>query len=318
MIRILIALDGSRAAEAAISHAVAIARTFSSQIELLRVISGPPDGAAAPLDRVDWQLRRREAQIYLSRIAESLRKRKLKVSWELREGDAAMEIIQRVREIEADLLVVTRYGRGMAQQFISGGTVHKVMSASTASVLLVDPTDRFDETRGYERVLVPVDGTQRSEWATGFATMVAKANRGSLHLLRVIEVPQWPEGIEMTDESGRYLTHLERTSRTQANVYLRDLSARIDPVVDVTSSLQGSSNVAIAIEDAARDIGADLVVVAADGVPLWRGARSGICENLICRARRPILVLHTQAADSSTRHFRSVFLDEAESFADAV
>lgn len=318
MIRILIALDGSSAAETAISHAVAIARTFSAQLELLRVIGGPSADAAAPLDYMDWQLRKKEAQIYLKRIAESLKRKHLTVTWELREGDAAKEIVNRVAETEADLLVMTRFGCGNAQRFYCGGTVHKVLSASLASVLLIDPMDRFDEKRGYERILVAVDGTQHSEWATGFAAMVAKANRGTLHLLRVVEEPQLPSDVTMTAESGRYLSLLKRTTRTQANQYLQDLIKKIDPAVQTASSLLASRNVSATIKDVAADIGADLLVVAAHDAPLWRGGRSGlVCENLICQSRRPILVLHSQAADSSTDYYRSLFLDEAESLADA-
>jgi len=318
MIRILIALDGSSAAETAISHATAIARTFSAQIELIRVISEPPTDAATPLDCVDWQLRRRQAEVYLSQITDSLQRKNSKISWQLREGDAAQEIIQHVTEAKIDLLVMTRYGKGNAQQFDSGGTVHKVLSASLTSVLLIDPMDRFDESRGYERILVAVDGTQRSEWATSFAAMVAKANAGTLHLLRIIEEAKLPQGIELTSESGRYLTQVTSMSRTQANHHLRNLSSTIDPGIDVTSSLLGSDNIPAAIEDVANEIGADLLVVAAPGAPLWSAKHYGlVCENLLSHAQRPVLVLHSQASEQSSDHFRSVFLDEGETRADA-
>lgn len=319
MIRILIALDGSSAAETAIPHAVAIARTFSAQIELLTVLDGSPADTTASFDCLDWQLRKREAEIYLSRIAESLDGKNLSATWQLREGDAAREIVNHVAENDTDLLVMTRYGKGNAQLFVNGGTVHKVLTAARASVLLVDPRDRSVARHGYERILVAVDGTQRSEWASGFAAMLARANEASLHLLRVVEVPQLPEGIDMTAESGRFLMQLERSSRTQANEYLRKLCSRIDPTVEVTSSLMGANNIPATIEDVAADIGADLLVVAADDAPLWRGRHSGlVCENLICQSRRPILVLHSQAADSAAKQFRSVFLDEAATFADAM
>lgn len=318
MIRILIALDGSSAAETAISHAIAIARTFSAQIELFRVVSEPPADSATPLDCVDWQLRRRQAEIYLSRIAESLQRKKLRVSWQLREGDAAQEIIQRITEAETDLLVMTRYGKGNAQQFDSGGTVHKVLSASLASILLIDPMNHIDESSGYEQILVTVDDTQRSEWAAGFAAMVAKANAGTLHLLRIVEEPKLPQGIALTSESGRYLTQATHTSRTHAIRHLQNLSSRIDPGIKVTSSLLGSDNIPAAIEDVANEIDADLLVIASPGAPLWNAKHYGlVCETLLSHAERPVLVLHSQASEQSSDHYRSVFLDDSQKRADA-
>lgn len=319
MIRILIALDGSSAAETAISHAIAIARTFSAQIELIRVVSEPPVDSATPLDCVDWKLRKGQAETYLSRIAESLQHKNLRISWQLREGNAAQEIIQRVTEAETDLLVMTRYGKGNAQQFDSGGTVHKVLSASLASVLLIDPMDCLGESRGYERILVAVDGTQRSEWATNFAAMVATANEGSLHLVRVIDDPKPPQGIPLTAESGRYLAMVKRTTRTQANHQLRNLTTTIDPNIEVTSSVVDSDNIPAAIERVAGEIGADLLIVAASGAPLWSAKHCGmVCETLLNHARRPIIVLHSQESEESSGRFRSILLDEPETCADAI
>lgn len=55
MIRIVIALDGSPAVEAAIPHAAAVARSFTGHIELIRVICDSP-AAVGPVDCIDWQL----------------------------------------------------------------------------------------------------------------------------------------------------------------------------------------------------------------------------------------------------------------------
>ena len=135
MIRILVPLDGSSAAEKALPHAAAIARAFSAEVELLGVVDESSGTFAAPVNSLDWQLSKLQTEVYLSRTADTLRDRGLCVSWEVREGDPAQAIIQSVRSSDVDILVSTRYGSGNAQQFRMGGTVQKVLSAASVSVL---------------------------------------------------------------------------------------------------------------------------------------------------------------------------------------
>jgi nucleotide-binding universal stress UspA family protein len=319
MIRILIPLDGSSAAEKAIPHAAAIARTFSAEVELLGVVDGSGTSVTAPVNSLDWQLSKQQTELYLSRVAETLKARGLRVGWELREGDAAQAIIQSVRDADIDILVMTRYGNGNAQVFPMGGTVQKIISASVASVLLIDPAREFDAKRGYAQVLVAVDGSQCSEWASGFAAMVAQASNGSIHVLRIVEEPSLPGGTTVTTETRRFLEHIKRMARSQASLQLRSLVTTIPPNVDSSSSVVTSDNVPATIDETASKVGAELIVIAAQDAHLdSSGSYGPVCEALLSQARRPLLVLRSEAAALSSNHFRSVYLDETETRADAV
>jgi nucleotide-binding universal stress UspA family protein len=319
MIRILVPLDGSSAAEKAIPHAAAIARAFSAEVELLGVVDESSGTFAAPVNSLDWQLSKLQTEVYLSRTADTLRDRGLRVSWEVREGDPAHAITQSVRSSDIDILVSTRYGSGNAQQFRMGGTVQKVLSAASVSVLLIDPAFEFDSKRGYARVVAAVDGTQCSEWASAFAAMLAQAFHGSLHVLRVVEEPSVPGGTPITAETRRFLEHIKRVARSQASLQLRSIVSTIPPSIEISSSVVSSDNVPSTIEQAANSCNADLVVVAAqDAVFDGGGSYGAVCDALLSQARRPVLVLRSEAAVLSSSHFRSVYLDEAESHADAV
>src|SRR5690606_41098729 len=118
------------AAEAAIPHAVAIASAFSAEVELLGVVDEPGGMFATPINSLDWQLSKLQTEVYLSRTADTLEDRGLKVGWGLREGDPAQAILQCVRASDIDILVMTRYGTGDARQLRLGGTVQKVLSTS--------------------------------------------------------------------------------------------------------------------------------------------------------------------------------------------
>lgn len=319
MMRIVIALDGSPAAEAAISHAAAVARSFTAHIELIRVICDSPVATVGPIDRVNWQLQKRQAEVYLARVAESLQRQELEVTYQVLEGDAAHEICQHVANAHADLLVMTRFGAGNASRYGNGGTVHKILSTSRASILLIDPMHPFDGRRGYERVMVAVDGSQCSEWAAGFAAMVARANGGSLHLSRIVPDPQLPPDVALCAESRTSLAKLRRLARTHARLQVQNLKATIEPGTKTSSSIIAAEDVASAIEHAADDMDASLLVVAAHDAPLWGpGSNRRVCESLLHRVQRPVLVLQPNSLRRPSANFRSVFLEPSESRIDAV
>ncbi len=319
MIRILIPLDGSSVAERALPHAVSIARTFSAEIELLGVVDNPGDNPPAPVSSLDWQLSRIETEVYLSRIVKSLEAKAVKASWCLREGKAAQAIIQRVREAQTDLLIMTRYGGGDAQLFSMGGTAQKVVSSAAASVLLIDPAREFDDARGFASVLVAVDGSQCSEWALVFAAMVAQACNGCVHVLRIVAEPSLPAGTPVSAETRQFLDHIRRIAKSQASLQLRSMIATIPPNVDKSCSVISSNDIPATIEQTVRQVGADLVVVAAEDAGAdRRGGYGLVCDALLSRARFPVLVLRSQTAKLSSNHFRSVYLDLSELRADAV
>lgn len=317
MIRILVPLDGSRVAETALRHAAAISRTFSSEIELISIIGQSRNDSVGRPDSVDWQLWKRQTQLYLARTADSLREKGLTVSWLVRGGDAAQEIIRRINEADIDLLVLTRYGCGEAQQFSSGGTAQKVISASAASILLIEPACEFDEKRGYRRILVATDGSRRSEWASSFAAMVAQTFDGSLHLLQIVEEPRLPGNTPVTGEMRRVLEHIKRTARSQANFQLSHLTSRISESTKVKGTVVVSDDIPMTIESLATQDQTDLLVVAAQSAHVENAGRYGhICESLLAHVHRPVLVLRSETAGLSTSHFLSVYLDESR--ADAV
>ena len=312
MIRILIPLDGSPIAETALRHAAAISRTFSAEIELISIIGESKIASGERLDSVDWQLWKRQIQVYLSRMVESLREENLEASWLLRDGDPAQEIIRHVNEANIDLLVLTRYGMGDAQQFSGGGTAQKIISASAASILLIDPAGDFDDKRGYERILVAVDGSQRSEWASSFAAMVAQTFDGSLHLLQIVEEPRLPGNAPVNGETRRLLDRIKRTAHSQANFQLSHLTSRIAENAPVMGTVIVSDNIPMTIESVAIADEADLLVIAAQAEQTQKAGRYGhICESLLAHLHIPVLVLRSEAAGLSMSNFRSVFLDES-------
>jgi nucleotide-binding universal stress UspA family protein len=311
--KILIPLDGSPAAEVALDHVLALTRAFTTTICLLRVIE--PDARFwASTETVDWRLRRRQAEAYLRRAAERLSGARAPVQCRLEEGRAAEIIVDLCRNDEADLVIMTRYGRGGASAFRFGGTAQKVLYTVPGSVMVVDPDARSESRYGH--ILVPVDGSRQSEWAVGIATILAQAHHGHVTMLQVIERPgaanrQWAstEMLQLTERMNelRYLA---------AQRWAHECRARLPQGLDATFEVTIANDTSAAIQHYAEEHHADLIIVSAHSASGSSPRAYGdVSRTLLEQSSRPVLVCRTPIASASRSCFRSAFL--AETRADA-
>src|SRR5579864_6573970 len=153
--RILVALDGSPAAEHVLAHAEAFATAFGSQITLLRATlsaemllaqSGAGDSSTGqiapaidpePVLEADQQ----SAAEYLNGVAARLRQRNLNVGVETPEGSANTVIVERATELKADVILMTTHGRGGLGRLVFGSTADSVLRHAPCPVLLVHVHD---------------------------------------------------------------------------------------------------------------------------------------------------------------------------------
>jgi nucleotide-binding universal stress UspA family protein len=143
---IIVPLDGSGFAEAAIPYALELAARFDSQITLLRVIV-PPRAREAALspDSADMMIRLRddlyqEAIDYLKSHKGSLRQQNFKVNFQVAESDdIAAEIINAVISGEADTVVMCTHGRGGISRWLFGSVASRVLQTAEVPVLLIRP-----------------------------------------------------------------------------------------------------------------------------------------------------------------------------------
>jgi len=112
--RIVVALDGSRASEAGIEPALALADRSQVRLSLVRVVS--PLGTGGPE-------RRREALAYLARVAARLGARGIAAETRvLSRVDAARAVLDHARHTEADLVALATRERGAVRRFALGST----------------------------------------------------------------------------------------------------------------------------------------------------------------------------------------------------
>jgi nucleotide-binding universal stress UspA family protein len=144
--QILVALDGSAAAERVLPHVEALAEKFKSRIILLRTrtpvaqliaaLSAPE--AVPPVDPTPLiEAEEEDTRTYLSSVAANLKGKGLNVEFEYPEGDAAETIVRRAQELGADLIGMTTHGRGGLLHLIFGSVAEEVLRKAACPILLV-------------------------------------------------------------------------------------------------------------------------------------------------------------------------------------
>ncbi|MBI2322556.1 MAG: universal stress protein [Chloroflexi bacterium] len=142
---VLVPLDGSATAEAAMPHAEALARQGGARLTLLRVLP-PPDSYVIPeavfVDR-EQVMRSLEAEAlgYLRAVRERLEGGGLTVRTTTRVGDAATAILDTARAVGADLIVMATHGRSGLGRWALGSVADRVVRAAGVPVLLVRPSE---------------------------------------------------------------------------------------------------------------------------------------------------------------------------------
>ena len=128
---ILVPLDGSPHAAAALPLARSMATATRSALHLLRVV--PASQSAA-----------NEAASYLESIANELRSDGLSVDTMIGLGDAATEIVKVARAKEVDLIVMATHARSGIGRFLLGSVAADVVRKADLPVLLVHESNGAD------------------------------------------------------------------------------------------------------------------------------------------------------------------------------
>lgn len=146
--RILVPLDGSQLAEAALEPAVALARDFAADLTLLQVISTfyePFAGEAAPYIPVDSEAELAEARSYLEGLAAPLRVAGIATTTRAEVGLPAAAIAAAAAEEDAMLIALATHGRGGLSRLVLGSVATGTIQRADVPLLLVRPGDLAGE-----------------------------------------------------------------------------------------------------------------------------------------------------------------------------
>ncbi len=140
--RLLVPLDGSDLAERALVVAGDLAESLSAVIVLARVVPPPVPGrfySAKLLEQVQ-EAQAKEAEAYLSSVAERLKADRLSVQTRVLAGEVAPTLVRFAEETRCELIVMGSHGLGGLGSQVFGSVAQKVLHTSGCPVLVVRPT----------------------------------------------------------------------------------------------------------------------------------------------------------------------------------
>jgi nucleotide-binding universal stress UspA family protein len=292
---ILVPLDGSRLAEAALPAAAYLASRLDATVTLVHIIErdAPPEihGDRHLVDAA-------EACVYLDEVAERSFAAGAVVNRHVHTAQAAdvgRGIVEHVDELQPDLIVMCTHGRGGLGDFLYGSIAQQVLARAITPVLLIRPEESLRRTEFHcRRLLVALDGDPEHEDGLPVAAGLAQACQASLTLALVVPTLGTLSGREAA--TGRVLPSATRAllgmAEEDAGRYLERHRAALDGQGLVVTSVVRRGEPAPTIIAISGQVAADLIVLGTHGkagmAAFWSGS---LPPRLSRRWRRPLLLV---------------------------
>jgi nucleotide-binding universal stress UspA family protein len=296
---VLVPLDGSTLSEQALPFAMAIAGKGGSVTLLQAVPDAEPlrkpfgaitmsaeevlemltNLAQADLDRAEAHWADVASNVTISKAIS---------------GDAATVILDTAAEQNIDLIALASTGRGALGRLTLGSVADRVVRTADRPVLVV---------RGYDaptthvlpqlqRIVVPLDGSDRSMLAIPAAATVSKQLRAPVELLMAVDLPQVvsPAMAYGPAFSPEFYAEIEEQTTRNADEYLNEAIAELGKHdVTATKHIMIGSAVA-AILDFAKP--GDLIVMTSRGQGGFkRWILGSVAEKLVRDSPAPVLLV---------------------------
>ncbi|MFC7137376.1 universal stress protein [Halobaculum litoreum] len=145
---ILVPTDGSPAADAAVDHALTLAREFGATVHALYVVDATAYSVLEAGTTVVRDALEREGAAAVARIAEAAEAANVPAVEAVVDGTAYREILAYAADHDVDLIVMGTHGRRGLDRYLLGSVTERVVRAANRPVLTVhaDEADAADAT----------------------------------------------------------------------------------------------------------------------------------------------------------------------------
>lgn len=291
---LLLPLDGTRLAEAALAPAAFLSRKLGARVTLVHVLE---KGSPVAVHGESHLTGREEAARYLAHVAATNFEEGVEVFWHVHDeevGDVSRSLVDHQEELGPDLVVMASHGEEDLGDRLFGTIPQRVLSRGDLPVLVVRPG--MGVHWNCRQVAVALDSDQGHARGLQVGAGLAGSLGSSLHLITVIPTPAnltgecavsrrlspraTEEMLEMAEEGAR--EHLEklavpiRGTGMEVSVSVR----RGDPAKEISEGV----------------VGADLLVLGSHGSrgvnAFWAGS---LTPKLLVRCRQPLLLVPVKA-----------------------
>jgi nucleotide-binding universal stress UspA family protein len=292
---VMVPLDGSRLAEAAIPAAIAVARAFQVHVVLLHVLEADPP---SDIHGQPHLATNDEAIAYLRTAAEELSAAGVRVETHVHanpQRNVGVSIASHADELGIDLIVMANHGSGGIRGFLFGRVAQKVLQSGRRPVFAIPVNGRIAEpSSGVRRLALLLNRSTESESAIPIAVTFAKAFEAGIHLIFVVPTPgtlaaERSAPATLLPSAAREVLNLEERNAVE---YLDQLATSIRSYgIDVTSSVARGEPSSRAVEAAER-AGADLLVMTTHARGGLSGVLSGsVGSRVLARSDIPLLLV---------------------------
>lgn len=295
---ILVPLDGSTLAEAAIPVAASLAEKLDAPVTLLHIIE---KDAPREIHKHYHITQSDEASAYLEQVIKRGFPAEARVEAHVHTAaveDVPASIVEHAtREFNLDLIVMCTHGQGGVRDLLYGSIAQQVVAQGITPLLLIKPEARSSPEFRLDQILVPLDTGPVHDASVPATRELAKAYDSHVHLLTVI--PTFTTAAGETAATGSLLPATTSAMLDiNAENAAEDLQEHLDELK--ASGLELSAEVArgdpaAEIVNISQKRNADLIVLTthrkAGTAAFW--ARS-VAPNVVRRARVPILLIPLQ------------------------
>lgn len=193
--RILCPVDFSDHSRRALDHAGAIAQLHHAAVTVLHVAPVAPVAAYAPMSGGSAYVGLTpEVRQVLIRSLEAFAadgQSRVPVEVEIAEGQPAAVIVERARDIAAELIVLGTHGRSGFERWVLGSVAERVLRQARCPVLTVPPRAPVAaaEPVAFRQIVCAVDFSDCAMHALDYAIALAEEAHASLTVVHVIELP---------------------------------------------------------------------------------------------------------------------------------
>ena len=289
---ILVPLDGSTFAEAALPLALALTRKTNASLHLVSVVEPIPAFAYAEWEpaALDWSTQ------YLDSVAERISANAGgDVTTAVHSGRVVETLGAEITKLGVDLVVMATHGRGVLSRAWLGSVADAFMREAEVPVLFVHPEEGDapapDSLNDFETLLIPLDGSELSESALAHATEFGELFGSAYHLTRVVAYP--------LEIASPYLPHTVQLNqeilaeaKDNAAQYLEQQADKMRKRgLRVTVSVAVDPQAAHGILSEAEEVGCDLLAMSTHGrTGVSRVVLGSAADKVLRGAHIPVLL----------------------------
>lgn len=301
---IICPVDFSEVSRHAFDRALAVARSYNSEITVLHVlptashVPAIPYGPEGPGPFGFEVPDRPRALSELSRFLHLEHPGDVAIRQEVTEaGSVHKEIVVQASRTSADLIVMGTHGRSGVDHLFLGSVAEKTLRTSPIPVLTV-PAKAPDVTAAglpFRSILCAVDFSQDSARALAYAASLAQQAGSRLTIMHVVELMpvNYDPMVGSFDIEG-----FHKATVAAARKELQEYAATVTAGTGIVETVLGQGKPYKEILREAGERGADLIVAGVHGrSALDRLVFGSTTEHLVRRATCPILTVRSDTAD---------------------